>query len=124
LLKIVIVRCVDGAIPFRVFFSMGTTLTVPELLGVYSRRWSIEVLFRELKQLFGFADSSARKKAAVLRVAPFVGLCYTTPVLWCCSSADALQLAALRPVPGTVTSAASLSPTSSALPGVPRGMSH
>ncbi len=99
LLKIVVVRCLDGTIPFRVFFSMDTTLTVPELLGVYSRRWSIEVLFRELKQLFGFADSSARKKAAVLRVAPFVGLCYTTLVLWCSSSADALKLAAPPPRP-------------------------
>ena len=46
------------------------------------------------KQLFGFADSSARKKEAVLRTAPFVGLCYTTLVLWCVSSADAIKLAA------------------------------
>lgn len=99
LLKIVVVRCVEGTIPFRVFFSMDPTLTVPELLGIYSRRWSIEILFRELKQLFGFADSSARKKAAVLRVAPFVGLCYTTLVLWCSSSADALKLAAPPPRP-------------------------
>jgi len=76
-----------------------TDLTVPDLLGVCSRRWSIEILFRELKQLFGFADSTARKKAAVLRVAPFVGLRQTTLVLWCSSSADALKLAALPPRP-------------------------
>ena len=94
LLTIVIVRCTEGALPFRVFFSMDTSLSVPELLGLYSRRWSIEILFRELKQLFGFADSSARKKEAVLRTAPFVGLCYTTLVLWCVSSSDAIKLAA------------------------------
>ena len=87
-----------AVLPFRsashFFFSMDTSLSVPELLGLYSRRWSIEILFRELKQLFGFADSSARKKEAVLRTAPFVGLCYTTLVLWCVSSSDAIKLAA------------------------------
>ena len=39
-------------------------------------RWAIWVCFRELKQLLGFADSSARKEEAVKRVA-FVGLTYT-----------------------------------------------
>lgn len=38
--------------------------------------------FRELKQLLGFADSSARKRAAVERVAPFVGFVYSMLVLW------------------------------------------
>ena len=45
-------------------------------------RWAIWVCFRELKQLLGFADSSARKEEAVKRVAPFVGLTYTMLVLW------------------------------------------
>ena len=42
----------------------------------------MEVFFREAKQLLGFADSSARTERAVRRVAPFVGLLYTTLVLW------------------------------------------
>ena len=37
---------------------------------------------RDLKQLLGFADSQARKRAAVERTAPFVGITYTTLVLW------------------------------------------
>jgi len=99
LLRIVVVSCDEGALPIRVYFSMDTSLSVEALLGVYSRRWSIEVLFRDLKQLFGFADSSARKKAAVLRTAPFVGLCFTTLVLWCLTCPEAVRLAAppLRP---------------------------
>jgi hypothetical protein len=35
-----------------------------------------------MKQLLGFADSSARKRDAVQRVAPFVGLTYTFLVAW------------------------------------------
>lgn len=37
--------------------------------------------FRSLR-LLGFADSQARKQAAVLRVAPLIGLLYTVLVLW------------------------------------------
>jgi hypothetical protein len=40
------------------------------------------VLFRDIKQQLGFADSSARKQAAVERVAPFVAFAYTLLVLW------------------------------------------
>jgi hypothetical protein len=49
--------------------------------------------------LLGFADSSARKKAAVERTAPFVGLVYTTLVLWFAAGAHRSPLAAppLRP---------------------------
>lgn len=94
LLRIVLVRIDHGDLPLRVFFSMDPTLTVAQLLGIYSRRWSIEILFRDLKQLLGFADSSARKKEAVLRTAPFVGLSYTILVLWAVGCRDAIKLAA------------------------------
>jgi hypothetical protein len=82
LLHIVIVKIDTGTIPFRVFFSTDATMSVESILTGYSGRWSIEVCFRELKQFFGFADSSARKKEAVQRTAPFVGLTYTLLVLW------------------------------------------
>lgn len=77
-----IAECTSGAIPFRVFYCTDPTLTVVQILEGYGRRWAIEVCFRELKQLLGFADSSARKEEAVKRVAPFVGLTYTMLVLW------------------------------------------
>ncbi|EPX57887.1 transposase, IS4 [Cystobacter fuscus DSM 2262] len=40
------------------------------------------MLFRDLKQLLGFASSRARSPLAVLRTAPWVGVCYTLLVLW------------------------------------------
>ncbi len=39
------------------------------------------MLFRDLKQLLSFS-SRARSRRAVLRTAPWVGLCYTLLVLW------------------------------------------
>lgn len=99
LLRIVIVRCTTGRIPYRVFFCSDPTLDVVEILEGYGRRWGIEVCFRDLKQQLGFADSSARRREAVERTAPFVGLTYTILVLWFLEGAWASPLAAppLRP---------------------------
>jgi hypothetical protein len=95
LLRIVVVKVNQGAIGIRVYFSTDPTLPVPQILETYAGRWGIEVCFKELKQLLGFADSSARKKAAVERTAPFVGLSYTTLVLWFAAGAYRSPLAAL-----------------------------
>ncbi len=56
LLRIVIVKVDVGAIGMRVFFSNDATLEVSAILETYAGRWAIEVCFRELKQLLGFAD--------------------------------------------------------------------
>lgn len=82
LLRIVVVATDSGVMPYRIFFSFDATLDVRTILETYAGRWGIEVFFREAKQLLGFADSQARKEAAVLRVAPLVGLLYSTLVLW------------------------------------------
>lgn len=82
LLRIVYVKTSTGDHKQRVFFSTDPTMSVPEILETYARRWSTEVCFRDLKQEFGFEDSQARKRKAVERTAPFVGYCYTTLVLW------------------------------------------
>lgn len=99
LLRIVVVRMTQGRIPFRVFFSTDTTLCVRTILEGYAQRWSIEVCFRDLKQLLGFADSSARKQAAVERTAPFVGIVYSVLVLWAVQHASGLaqSMVPLRP---------------------------
>ena len=81
-LRVVVVRIDTGKIGIRVFFSTDPRVSIRYLLEGYARRWSIEVCFRELKQLLGFGDSSARKQAAVERVAPLVALTYTTLTLW------------------------------------------
>jgi len=80
--RIIIVATDTPAMPYRVFFCFDTTLDVRTVLETYACRWGIEVFFREAKQLLGFADSQARKEAAVLRVAPLVGLLYSSLVIW------------------------------------------
>jgi len=80
--RIVIVRVDEGKIPMRVFFCADPERDVLDILLTYSWRWSLEVCFKDLKQLLGFADSSARKRQAVERTAPFVGYAYTMLVLW------------------------------------------
>lgn len=98
LLRIVVVRVDGGRIPFRVFFSTDLDLTVAQILECYASRWSIEVCFRDMKQLLGFADSSARTRTAVERTAPFVGYIYTTLVIWFHGiHASELALPPLRP---------------------------
>jgi hypothetical protein len=82
LLRIVVVKVTTGKVGIRVFFSTDASLSVVQILEGYAGRWSIEVCFRNLKQFLGFADSAARKRAAVERVAPFVGLTYSLLVLW------------------------------------------
>jgi hypothetical protein len=82
LVRVIVVRVDTGRINLRVFFCTDISLTVTQILETYAGRWAIEVCFRDLKQLLGFADSSARKRQAVERTAPFVGFIYTTLVLW------------------------------------------
>jgi hypothetical protein len=95
LVRIVVVKSLQGAIPFRVFLCTDVALTVTTILETYAGRWAIEVCFRDLKQLLGFADSSARTRAAVERTAPFVGYIYTLLVLWFTDSVWTTSAAAL-----------------------------
>jgi hypothetical protein len=99
LLRIVIVATQRGAVPIRVFFTTDASLNAADVIAGYGARWSIECFFRNAKQLLGFADSSARKQEAVLRVAPFVGLVYTSLVLWFVEGAydDPVAAPPLRP---------------------------
>jgi hypothetical protein len=82
LLRVIVVRVDAGRSPVRIFFCTDASLSIVDILETYAGRWAIEVCFRDLKQLLGFADSSARKREAAERTAPFVGYIYTTLVLW------------------------------------------
>lgn len=82
LLHVVVVWVEQGSVDLRVFFCTDPRLSVVQILEGYAGRWAIEVCFRDLKQLLGFADSSARKREAVERMAPWVGFLYTLLVLW------------------------------------------
>jgi len=95
LLRIVIVECSTGRLGCRVFFSSDASVNVVTVLETYAGRWGIEVFFRDAKQILGFADSQARKEAAVLRVAPLIGLLYSVLVLWFADGALQSPLAKL-----------------------------
>jgi hypothetical protein len=99
LLRVVIVATTKGSVPYRVFFSTDASLDARAIAEIYAQRWGIEVFFRDAKQLLGFADSPARKAAAVLRTAPFVGLLYSTLVLWFLEGASTSPIAAPPPRP-------------------------
>lgn len=96
-LRVVIIRCVKGKLPFRVVFSTDPTLSPAQIIAGYCLRWNIEVCFRELKQEMGFADSSARKQAAVERTAPFVALTYSALILWFLEKGHASVVLPIRP---------------------------
>lgn len=93
MLRIVVADCTTGRLPFRVFFSTDATVDVRTILETYAGRWGIEVFFRDAKQLLGFADSQARKENAVRRVAPAVGLLFSTLVIWFAEGVHATSIA-------------------------------
>lgn len=102
---LVLTRDPKGNFQDRAFFSTDLTASPAEVLARMARRWSIEVCFRDLKQLFGFGDAQngwgkkqksgrRRRKApgpqprgrkgelAIERTAPFAALVYALVVLW------------------------------------------
>jgi hypothetical protein len=82
-LRIVVVRCVNGTLPLRVFVCTEVLASARAVLEHYAgTRWPIEVTFRDLKQLLGLAQPAVRVEAAVLRIVPFIGLQYTLLTLW------------------------------------------
>jgi hypothetical protein len=81
-LRVVLVECPRGDRRYRIFFSTDREKSAAQVLEDYSGRWSTEVTFHDSKQQLGLDESSARKQAAVERMAPFVGLVFSTLVLW------------------------------------------
>jgi DDE superfamily endonuclease len=52
------------------------------ILELYAMRWSIEVTFRDAKQLLGAGEAQNRTRLAVERTAPFAFLCLTLAIVW------------------------------------------
>jgi len=48
---------------FKIIISTGTELSEMEVLALYLRRWAVEVVFKDLKQHFGFNQSKSSKYA-------------------------------------------------------------
>jgi len=51
---------------YKALISTNTELTAEEILAIYTHRWSIEVLIKDLKQYFGFYQAQSSKYTAQL----------------------------------------------------------
>jgi len=59
----------EGATNWVVFLCTDLTLKAEEILGVYTKRWAIEVYFKEVKQSFGLlAEQSGKYQVAYASV--------------------------------------------------------
>jgi hypothetical protein len=56
LLRIVVVRDPSGRRRDDCFFSLDLNLSATQILEIFSRRWPLEVCFRDVKQFLGFED--------------------------------------------------------------------
>lgn len=80
--RIVLVRDPKGRRKDDCFFSTDPQMTPKAIIEAYARRWSLEVAFRDTKQLLGFERSQARTAKAVQRTGPFAFVAYTITVAW------------------------------------------
>jgi len=65
-----------------VLISSDPMLSPAQILELYAKRWSIEVAFRDAKQLVGVGEAQNRTRRAVERTAPFGFLGLTLAVVW------------------------------------------
>ncbi len=74
--RIVVTRDPRGRLQDRAYFSTETELSPSEILTRYSRRWTMEVTFRDAKQFLGIADPQNgwwRRKHGTRRSKPKAG---------------------------------------------------
>lgn len=62
--------------------STDITLSAQEIIERYALRWTIEVCFRDAKQLNGVGEARNRAPRAVKRTVPFGFLCQSLTVVW------------------------------------------
>ena len=67
---------------YHVLICSDPELNAERILELYAKRWSIEVAFRDAKQLVGVGDAQNRTRRAVERTAPFGFLCLTLAITW------------------------------------------
>ena len=81
-LRIVVVRDPSGRRRDDCFFSTDLTLAATQILQIFSRRWPLEVCFRDVKQFLGFEDPQNRVAKATTRTAPLIFFIYNLVLLW------------------------------------------
>jgi hypothetical protein len=70
MIRWVVVVDVDGTHRDDCLFSTDVTLTPEQIVGLFTRRWSLEVTFQEIRAHLGFETTRVWVKNSVLRAAP------------------------------------------------------
>jgi hypothetical protein len=82
LLTIVLVRDLTGGRPDQMFYGTRTDWDARAILSHYARRWSVEVMHANAKQMMGLEDPSNRTPLAVERTAPVGLVLYSLTLIW------------------------------------------
>jgi hypothetical protein len=81
LLRIVVVHDPSGRRRHDCLFSLDLTLSATQILDIFSRRWPLQVCFRDVKQFLGFEDPQNRVAKATTRTAPLIFFIYDLALL-------------------------------------------
>ena len=81
-MTVVLVRDVAGAWRDEVLLATSSTASAEFVIGGYCRRWSIEVVFFESKQLLGFHDPCVRVGQSVERAHPMAWFVQSLTIRW------------------------------------------
>ena len=82
LLRIVLVRDLEGKRPDQMFYCTKLEWTARQILSAYACRWAIECTFENCKQLLGLEDPANRLPKAVQRTAPMAMIVSSLVVVW------------------------------------------
>lgn len=85
-IALVLVRDLKGEWRDEVLLSTNPNVTADFVIAGYGRRWSIEVVFRESKQLLGLHDPQVRTEKSVERAHPMSWFVQTLTILWYASA--------------------------------------
>jgi hypothetical protein len=81
-LTVVLVRDVAGQWRDEALVATSSTVSAEFVIGGYCRRWSIEVVFSESKQLLGLHDPQVRVEKSVERAHPMAWFVQALTILW------------------------------------------
>jgi hypothetical protein len=79
---VIVIRDAAGEWRDEVILSTCVDVTAEFMITSYCRRWSIEVVFEESKQLLGLSDPQVRCEKSVERSHPFAWLVMSLTILW------------------------------------------
>lgn len=81
-LRFVLSQDTVGGRPTRIFYSTDVSLSIRQILSIFSCRWAIEVTHYDCKQHLGMEDPANRTPQAVARTAPMSMFLYSLTIVW------------------------------------------